>query len=78
MSSSPRDHDPRPGDFDAELAGIDDAVQIVEPSDRADVAIQVIVHGDDAARLERVARARGKNPSELVADLLRDADRPAA
>jgi hypothetical protein len=31
----------------------------VEPSDHADVAIQVIVHGDDAARLERVARARG-------------------
>jgi hypothetical protein len=78
MSSSPRDPDPRPGDFDVELAGIDDAVQIVEPSDHADVAIQVIVHGDDAARLERVARARGKNPSELVADLLRDADRPAA
>ena len=73
------DHDPRPGDFDAELAGIeDDAVQLVEPSDQADVAIQVVVHGDDAARLERVARARGKNPSELVAELLRDADRPAA
>ena len=78
MSSTP-DHDPQPGDFDAELAGLDDdAVQTVEPSDRADVGIQVIVHGDDAARLERVARARGKNPSELVADLLRDADRPAA
>jgi hypothetical protein len=76
---STHDHDPKPGDFDAELARIgSDAVQIVEPSDDADVAIQVVVHGDDAARLERVARARGKNPSELVADLLRDADRPAA
>jgi hypothetical protein len=77
--SSARDHDPRPGDFDAELAAIQaDDAQIVDPSGHADVAIQVIVHGDDATRLERVARERGMNPSELVADLLRDADRPAA
>jgi hypothetical protein len=76
---SAHDHHPKPGDFDAELARIaSNAVQVVEPSEHADVAIQVVVHGDDAARLERVARARGKNPSELVADPLRDADRPAA
>ena len=71
--------DPLPGDFDAELANLDPTdVQVIESSEGADVAIQVVVHGDDALRLERVARARGKRPSELVAELLRDADRPAA
>jgi hypothetical protein len=29
-------------------------------------------------RLERIAQARGKRPGDVVADLLRDADRSAA
>jgi hypothetical protein len=74
------DHpDPQPGDFDAELERMAaDNVQIVEPSAGTAVSIEVVVQGDDAARLERLAKARGRKPSELVADLLRDAERPAA
>jgi hypothetical protein len=73
------DSDPKPGDFDAEFAGIGpDDVRLVESSADATVSIQVVVQGDDAARLERVAKARGQRPSELVADLLREAERPAA
>jgi hypothetical protein len=74
------DHpDPQPGDFDAELARVDPQdIHVVEPSAEAVLSIQVVVHGDDAARLERVAKARGKKPSELVAELLREAERRAA
>jgi len=73
------DRDPQPGDFDAELARVAAAdVQVVDPSADARVSIQVVVQGEHAARLERVARARGQKPSELVADLLREAERPTA
>jgi hypothetical protein len=34
--------------------------------------------GEDAERLERIADARGQKPGQVVADLLRDADRSAA
>lgn len=40
--------------------------------------ILVSVEGEDAPRLERIAEARGKTPRDVVAELLRDADRPAA
>jgi hypothetical protein len=71
--------DPQAGDFDSELARVaPENVQIVEPSAGAAVSIDVVVHGDDAARLERLAKARGRKPSELVADLLREAERPTA
>jgi hypothetical protein len=71
--------DPERGDFDAELAVVDSRdVQLVEHPEPVHVAIQVTVHGDDAARLERIARARGQQFGEVVADLLRDADPGAA
>jgi hypothetical protein len=38
----------------------------------------VSVEGDDAKRLERLAGASGRKPGEVVADLLRNADRSAA
>lgn len=80
MSSDPwTNDDPQPGDFDAVLESIDS--ELVESHDgnpNAVVRVLVSVEGDDARRLERIAQARGKTPHELVADLLRDADRPAA
>jgi hypothetical protein len=36
------------------------------------------VEGEDLARLERIARARGKKPSVVLAELLRAADRSNA
>lgn len=44
----------------------------------ASIRILVSVEGDDARRLERIAQSRGTTPHELVAELLPDADRPAA
>jgi hypothetical protein len=73
------DPDPQPGDFDAEFATIDS--KDVEPHDghpEAKLRILVSVEGEDARRLERIAEARGKKPSDVVAELLRDADRPAS
>ena len=68
--------DPAPGDFDAELASIDAALIERHPGDRgARLRIVVGVEGEDALRLERIAQARGKRPGEVVAELLRDADR---
>lgn len=67
--------DPEPGDFDAELAALDPSeVHISEGNANARLSIQVTVAGDDAARLERLARTRGERPGEVVAELLRAAD----
>jgi hypothetical protein len=72
------DSDPKPGDFDDELRRVDpDAVQVIGPCREPGVSIQVVVHGDDAVRLERIARSCGKKPGDVVAELLRDADRSA-
>jgi hypothetical protein len=38
----------------------------------------VLVEGEDASRLARLAEARQQKPSQVLAELLRDADRPAA
>lgn len=68
--------DPQPGDFDALLG---DAVpEQHEGDDDAILRVLVSVEGEDARRLERMAQARGQSPHDVVADLLRDADRPAA
>src|SRR3954454_3042128 len=70
---------PQPGDFDAELAAIDPRdLQVVEPGSGAKVTLVVGIESEDAVRLERLAAARGKKPSDVVAELVRDADRPAA
>jgi hypothetical protein len=70
---------PQPGDFDAELAAIDPRdLQVVEPGSGAKVTLVVGIESEDAVRLERLPAARGKKPSDVVAELVRDADRPAA
>jgi hypothetical protein len=67
------------GDFDAELGMIDPGrVDAHEGNPQAKLRILVSVEGEDAKRLERIAEARGKKPGDVVAELLRDADRPAA
>jgi hypothetical protein len=44
----------------------------------AKLRMLISVEGEDALRLERIAQARGKKPGDVVAELLRDADRSAA
>lgn len=80
MSKDPwTDPDPQPGDFDAELATIDPRyVEQHEGDPDAKLRVFVSVEGEDAKRLERIAQARGKKPGDVVAELLRDADRSAA
>jgi hypothetical protein len=80
MSKDPwTDADPQPGDFDPELARIDDRyVEVHEGDSDAKLRILVSVEGEDARRLERIAEERGKKPGDVVAELLRDADRSAA
>lgn len=71
--------DPQPGDFDAVLATIDAEFVEQHPGDpEATLRILVSVDGDDAKRLQRLAETHGKTPHDVVAELLRDADRPAA
>ena len=71
--------DPQPGDFYAVLATIDAAyVERHDGDPNATLRILVSVEGEDARRLERIAEARGRTPHDVVAELLRDADRPAA
>jgi hypothetical protein len=80
MSTDPwTSDDPQPGDFDAVLASIDpDAVEHRAGNPDATLRILVSVDGDDARRLQRLAEMHGKTPHDVVADLLRDADRSAA
>ena len=80
MSKDPwRDPDPRPGDFDALLATIDSRF-VEEHGGNPDARLRILVsvEGENAERLERIAGARGKKPGEVVAELLREADRSAA
>lgn len=59
MAKSPTNApDPEPGDFDAELAALGPSeVHISEGNPNARLSSQVTVAGDDATRLERLARA---------------------
>jgi hypothetical protein len=72
------DPDPQPGDFDGELALVD-ASMVEHHAGHPDARLRVLVsvEGEDAARLERIAEARGKTAGEVVAELLRDAERSA-
>ena len=73
------DPDPERGDLDAELALLDESAFEFHAGDpTATLLIVVSVEGEDASRLARIAEARGQTPSDLVAELLRDADPPAA
>jgi hypothetical protein len=80
MSKSPwTSDDPQPGDFDAELEHLDpQQIERLAPNPEAKVRIVVDLEGEDAERLERIAIARGEKPREVISDLLRGADRPAA
>ncbi|MGI8731261.1 MAG: hypothetical protein ACR2LK_15005 [Solirubrobacteraceae bacterium] len=44
----------------------------------AKLLVLVGVEGEDAKRLERIAEARGQTAADVVAGLLRDADRALA
>src|SRR5215216_1803901 len=70
------DPDPQPGDLDAELALLDEsAFEYREGDPSATLRIVVSVEGADASRLARIAETRGQKPSDVVAELLRDAHR---
>ena len=67
--------DPQPGDFEAFLASIDPAtVELHDGDPAATLRLLVSFEGEDALRLARIARQRGKAPHEVVADLLRRAE----
>jgi hypothetical protein len=80
MSADPwTDPDPQPGEFDADLAKLDPRyVERHEGDPEAKLVVLVEVEGDDAKRLERLAEARGKNSADVVAELLREAERSVA
>jgi hypothetical protein len=80
MSESPwTDLEPQPGDFDADLATIDPRfIEAHHGNPNAKVRIVLSIEGEDAKRLQRLSAARGEKPADLIAELLRDADRPAA
>ena len=80
MTNDPwTDPDPQPGDFDAELAQIDERYVESHPGNPdAKLRILISIEGEDVLRLERIAQARGKKPGNVVAELRRDADRSAA
>jgi len=76
MSESPwTDLEPEPGDFDTELATINPRFIDAHHGDQdAKVRIVVSIEGEDATRLQRVSTARGETPSQLITQLLREAD----
>jgi len=80
MSADPwTSPDPKPGDFDANLAKLDPRyIEHHEGDSDAKLIVLVGVEGEDAKRLERIAEARGKTAADVVADLLRDAERSLA
>jgi hypothetical protein len=80
MSANPwTDADPQPGDFDDELEQLDPRYFNRHDGDPgARLIVLVGVEGEDAQRLERLSDARGKTAADVVAELLRDADRSLA
>lgn len=76
MSESPwTSHDPQPEDLDAELEKLDELIiERCPPNPDVTVRLVVDLDGDDAARLSRLATARGEGPREILSGLLRDAE----
>jgi hypothetical protein len=73
------DPDPHPADLDAELELLDDdAFEYHHGDPSATLELMVLVEGEDVSRLARIAEARQQKPSQVLVELLRDADRPAA
>ncbi|MEA2219715.1 MAG: hypothetical protein QOJ35_2341 [Solirubrobacteraceae bacterium] len=77
MTSSPwTDPNPQPGDFDTELTKLDPRyVEHRDGDPDAGLMVLVGVEGEDAKRLERIAEARGQTAADVIAQLLRDAER---
>ncbi|HWO16533.1 MAG TPA: hypothetical protein VNM89_07460 [Solirubrobacterales bacterium] len=66
--------DPQPGDFDAELEAIsEEDLEFVEAGSGIAISIEVLIEGEDARRLAKIASERGQPPGEVVADLVRSA-----
>jgi hypothetical protein len=80
MSADPwTDSDPKPGDFDADLTKLDPRyVEGHKGVPDAKLIVLVGVEGEDAKRLERISEARGQKAADVVAELLRDAERSLA
>ena len=80
MTETPwTDLEPQPGDFDADLGTIDPRfVESHRGDPNAKVRIVLSIEGEDAKRLQRISAARGETPTDVITELLRDADRPAA
>jgi hypothetical protein len=73
------DPEPQPGDFDQDLATVDPRyLERHRGNPEGKLRILLTIEGEDASRLQRVAAARGQRPTDLVSELLREADRPAA
>ncbi len=71
--------DPHPGDFDGDLAKLDPRyVERRDGDPHGKLMILVSVEGEDAERLQRLSERQGKTSADVVADLLRDADRTVA
>ena len=71
--------DPNRVTSDADLPNIDpEFIEYRGGDPSATFRILVSVEGGDARRLGRSAEAKGKAPHDVVAELLRDADRSAA
>jgi hypothetical protein len=71
--------DPQPGDFDGDLAELDPRyVDRRDGEPDGKLMILISVEGEDAERLQRLSEERGKTAADVVADLLRDADRSVA
>lgn len=80
MSADPwTDPDPKRGDFDDDLAALDPRyVELHDVDPETKLMILVSVEGEDAERLQRLSELHGKKSADLVAELLRDADRSVA
>jgi hypothetical protein len=80
MSTDPwTDPDPKPGDFDADLGNLNPRYAEHHLGDsEARLIVLVGVTGEDAKRPERISQASGKPAADVVAGLLRDAERSRA
>ena len=68
------DPDPQPGDFDADLAALDQRyVEAHRGNPHAKLTIVVGIEDEDAERLQHLAETRKQRPGEVISSLLRSA-----
>lgn len=71
--------DPQPEDLDEALERMDGWVIEEHPGgQKVTTRLVVDLDGEDAARLSRIVIRRGTAAREVLSELLREADRPAA